>query len=276
MDWPGRTGSYAALLGATTPTNGDSSISQTFVAPAGAQLLSFFYKIVCNDTVAYDWATATLTDLTAATTSTVLAKTCSHNGKWTQALAAVTPGHLYQLTITNHDDDYWSDPTYTLIDDVQILVAAPTLAGALTNGNFEKGDASGWLVSGASATVVNWCHSGSSCVQLGSPNPTNGDSSLTQSFVAPAGVSTLSFSYRMNCPDSLAWDWATATLTDFSTNPFSTQPVLAKTCTTTGTSWLSASGAITPNHVYTLTLTSHDDNHGNDATYTVFDDVTLQ
>jgi len=32
----------------------------------------------------------------------------------------VTGGHSYMLTLTSHDDNYPSDPTYTLYDDVVI------------------------------------------------------------------------------------------------------------------------------------------------------------
>ena len=78
----GHSGTYAARVGSTSPTNGDSSIAQTFTVPSGQNTLTFWYKIVCPDTITYDWATATLKDNTAATTTTVLAKTCSNTGAW--------------------------------------------------------------------------------------------------------------------------------------------------------------------------------------------------
>ena len=113
-------GSYAAMAGSTSPTNGDSSISQTFTVPTGAANLSFWYKVVCPDTVTYDWATATLKDNTTNTTTTMLAKTCTNNGAWAQASSAVTAGHSVTLTLTSHDDNYAGDPTYTLFDDVSV------------------------------------------------------------------------------------------------------------------------------------------------------------
>ncbi|MFG2848705.1 TIM-barrel domain-containing protein [Kitasatospora sp. NPDC048296] len=112
-------GTYAAQVGATTPTNGDSSITQTFTAGSGGTL-SFWYDNVCPDTVAYDWATATLKDTTTNTTTTVLPKTCSANSGWVQVSSALTAGHGYTLTIASHDDDYADDPTYTLFDDVTV------------------------------------------------------------------------------------------------------------------------------------------------------------
>jgi subtilase family serine protease len=113
-------GTDAAMLGATTPTNGDSSIAQTFTAPAGTGTLSFWYNVTCPDTVTYDWATAKLKDNTTGTTSTVLSKTCVSSSGWTKVNTPVVAGHSYTLTLTSHDDDYASDPTYTLYDDVAV------------------------------------------------------------------------------------------------------------------------------------------------------------
>jgi hypothetical protein len=115
------TGNDAVLLGLFgKPTNGDSSVSQTFTAPAGVTTLSFWYHVVCKDTVQYDWATASLKDNTANTTTTPLAKTCSNSGTWKQVSVAVTAGHSYTLKLVNHDDDYAGDETYTYWDDVAL------------------------------------------------------------------------------------------------------------------------------------------------------------
>jgi hypothetical protein len=117
---PGHTGNYAAVLGTTTPTNGDSSISETFGVPANGGTLSFWYKVSCPDTVTYDWATAALKDNTANTTVTLLPKTCTNSGVWTQVSynLAGSAGHSVTLTLTNHDDNYPGDPTDTQYDDV--------------------------------------------------------------------------------------------------------------------------------------------------------------
>jgi hypothetical protein len=48
--------------------------------------------------------------------------------------------------------------------------------------------------------------------------------------------------------------------------------VLAKTCVASS-GWTKVTHAITPGHSYTLTLTSKDDNHRNNPTYTKYDDV---
>jgi hypothetical protein len=117
------TGSYSAQVGSSSPFGGDSSISQTFTAPSGTgHSLSFWYRVVCTDTVTYDWATATLKDNTTNTTTTVLARTCTNNGTWSQKSVTLTGGHSYTLTLIDHDDNWVSppDPTYTLYDDIAV------------------------------------------------------------------------------------------------------------------------------------------------------------
>jgi hypothetical protein len=113
-------GSDSARVGSTGAFNGDSSVSQTVTAPSGATTLTFWYRVVCTDSVTYDWATATLKDNTSNTTTTVLAHTCTNSGAWVKVTASVTAGHSYTLTLIDHDDGYAGDPTYTLYDDVAI------------------------------------------------------------------------------------------------------------------------------------------------------------
>jgi hypothetical protein len=263
-------GTHAARAGSTSPTNGDSSISQTFTVPTGNSTLSFWYDLVCPDTVTYDWATATLRDNTAGTSTTPLGKTCVSASGWTQVSASVTSGHSYTLTLTSHDDNYTGDPTYTLFDDVAL--SGGVVGGGLTNGGFEAGTFAGWTTSGASTSVVmSPVHGGTHAARAGSTSPTNGDSSISQTFTVPTGSSTLSFWYDLFCPDTVTYDWATATLTD-NTGGTSSTP-LAKTCA--GSGWVQVSTSVTAGHSYTLTLTSHDDSYSGDPTYTAFDDVAL-
>jgi len=156
-------GTYAALLGSSSPTNGASSIAQSFTAPTGGGTLSFWYDVVCPDTVTYDWATATLADTTAGTTSTPLAKTCVANSGWKQISATLTAAHNYTLTLTSKDDNYAGDPTYTTYDDVVLtpasttndfsLTASPTSA-SVTPGNSATSTISTTVTSGSAQSVA--------------------------------------------------------------------------------------------------------------------------
>jgi hypothetical protein len=122
-------GTFAVLLGSALPSNGDSSISQTFLAPPAAGQLSFWYNIHCLSP-GYDWATATLRDNTLGLTSIVLPNTCTNTGQWANLTVPVTGGHSYTLTLTNHDDRYPGDATFALFDDVGVgpATGAPVTA----------------------------------------------------------------------------------------------------------------------------------------------------
>ncbi|MGN6794654.1 MAG: hypothetical protein ACTHJW_19895 [Streptosporangiaceae bacterium] len=111
-------GKDAARLGKSAPTSGNSSIAQTFTA-RGTHL-TFWYKPSCPDTVDQSWATATLTDNTAHSSVTVLAKTCTPHGGWHQVIRTVIAGHSYTLKVTSHDDNdvAHGDGNLTLVDDV--------------------------------------------------------------------------------------------------------------------------------------------------------------
>jgi hypothetical protein len=366
----GRSGAYAARVGSTSPTNGDSTIAQTFTAPAAGGQLSFWYKMSCPDTVTYDWATATLRDNTTGTTTTILPRVCSTNTTWVPVSANLTGGHSYTLTLLSHDDNYVGDATYVMYDDVAISAAATpdftisanptslsipqgssrtstisttqlnaagtvnltanvspsgptasisptsvaaggsstltvnvgasvpagnytvtvtgtegsashsttvsvtvtTVTGGIVNGGFETGNLTGWT-SALAASVIAGGHSGTYAARVGSTSPTNGDSLITQTFTAPSGATRVSFWYKMTCPDTVTYDWATATLRDNNTGITTT--ILPRVCST-NTVWVQSSANITAGHNYTLTLISHDDNYVGDATYTLYDDVTTQ
>ena len=144
---------------------------------------------------------------------------------------------------------------------------------SISNGGFESGSLSGWTASGAITGVTPVAHSGSYSALLGSANASNGDSSIAQTFTAPSGSPSLSFYWQATCPDTVQFDWSTATLKDNTTGTTTTP--LAKICTTTST-WTQVTATLVAGHSYTLTLTNHDENYPGDATSTRFDDVTVR
>ncbi|MDQ1653735.1 MAG: hypothetical protein QOI35_2935 [Cryptosporangiaceae bacterium] len=153
------------------------------------------------------------------------------------------------------------------------FTAAPaSAADGITNGDFETGALTPWTTAGTTSAVSTGAHGGTYAAQDGSTAPTSGDSSITQTFTAPTGAAQLSFYYSVTCPDTLTYDWATATLKD-NTSATTATP-LPKTCTN-GAGWKQATAAVTAGHSYTLTLTSHDDNYAGDATLVKYDDVTI-
>jgi len=73
----------------------------------------------------------------------------------------------------------------------------------------------------------------------------------------------------MTCPDTVTYDWATASLRDNTAGTTATP--LAHICTTNA--WTQVTAAIVAGHSYTLSLVSHDDNYSADPSFTLYDDV---
>jgi hypothetical protein len=128
-------GSYQALLGSTSPTLGDSTVTQQFTAPYGATTVSFWYNMTCPDTNQYDWIAATLHDDTTLPSPPPVVilpagpgngAICTQGQGWQQTTpVAVVPGRKYTITIANHDDAYPTDPSYTLVDDLSFGTSSP-------------------------------------------------------------------------------------------------------------------------------------------------------
>src|SRR5207248_2905659 len=121
------------------------------------------------------------------------------------SVGAATPAGSYNITVTGTAASASHSTTVS-------LTVTSSGGGGIANGGFETGSFSGWTPSGASSTIVNrGCHGGTYCARAGSTSPTNGDANIAQTFTAPAGSTGLSLWYRMTCPDTLTYDWATAT-----------------------------------------------------------------
>src|SRR5207302_973481 len=201
------------------------SLAQNFTAPAGTSQLRFWYQVHCPDTVTYDWASATLMDNTSATTITVLPNTCTNNNTWAQATASITAGHSYTLTLSNHDDNYASDPTYTLYDDVSTTAPPPPDFSISANPT--------------SVSVVQGS-SGTSTISTAVVSPPAQTVGLSASGL-PAGASA-----SFNPTSVTAGGSSTLTLMTAATTPTGTYPI-----TVTGTA-----GSVTHSTTVNLTITA--------------------
>jgi hypothetical protein len=186
----------------------------------------------------------------------------------TVSTAGTTPVGSSTLAITG------TAASATHATSASLQVTGP-VTNPIVNGGFETGDFTGWTRTGTTAIVTTTPHSGTYDERGGSTVATNGDSSVSQTFTVPGGGGTLSFWYRISCPDTVTYDWVTATLRDNGTA--TTTTLLGRTCTNSGT-WVqvSANLAAQAGHGVTLALTSHDDNYARDPTWTLFDDVAVQ
>ena len=191
-------GTYAAMVGSTSPSN-TSSIAQSFTAPATSPSLSFWYDVVCPDTVTYDWATATLKDTTTNTTTTVLAKTCVSDSGWKQVTKTLTANDNYTLTLTNRDDNYPGDPTYTLYDDVVLSGGVPA-----NDFSISASPASASVNPGASATstISTAVTSGSAqSVSLSASGlPSGASATFSANPITAGGSSTLTVTTASSTP----------------------------------------------------------------------------
>jgi subtilase family serine protease len=188
----------------------------------------------------------------------------------------VTSGdNLYYPATSGYDQasGIGTPDVWNLARDAAGVSGGGATGNGVTNGNFETGNLRGWTSAGVTA-ISTTAHSGSSSAQIGSTSPTNGDSSISQTFTIPSGTGTLSFWYQAHCTDTVTYDWAMAQLTDHSTGVIAT--VLAKTCTNNG-AWVQVSVNVSANvgHSVTLALIDHDDDYAGDPTYTLFDDVAV-
>ncbi|WP_412539368.1 alkaline phosphatase family protein [Longispora sp. K20-0274] len=171
--------------------------------------------------------------------------------------------------------DIWTtsspSPTPTSSPSPSPTVSPTTPVGGVTNPGFEFGTFNGWTTSGTTA-IASVPHSGAYSGAAGSTNPTNGDSIISQTFTAPAGITKLTIWWKGDCKDTVQYAWATIVVKHNTSGTTATP--LAKTCVANG-AWKSVTDTLTPGHSYTIQLINHDDNYPGDPSITWFDDVTL-
>ncbi len=179
--------------------------------------------------------------------------------------SAVAAG-TYTVTVTGTE----GSAVHSASVSVTVTSAGGGGGNSITNGGFEMGNFTGWTRSGVTSISTN-AHSGNFSAMVGSTAPSN-TSSIKQTFTAASGTTTLSFWYLVNCPDTVQFDWATATLKDNTAG--TTRTILPRTCNTNNT-WVQVTASVIAGHSYTLTLTSRDDDFAGDPTFTLYDDVAV-
>ncbi|MFF3906439.1 hypothetical protein ACFYZJ_10585 [Streptomyces sp. NPDC001848] len=117
----------------------------------------------------------------------------------TVATSSSTPAGTYNITVTGTGASATHAVTYT-------LKVTSGSGGGITNGGFGTGTLTGWTSAGAASVVSSGAHSGAYAARVGSTSPTNGDSSIAQTFTAPSGSSTLGFYSNVICPDTVTYD----------------------------------------------------------------------
>jgi hypothetical protein len=116
-------------------------------------------------------------------------------------------------------------------------------------------------------------HSGTYSARIGSMNPVNGNSTLTQTVAVPSGNSMLSFWYQPHCADTITYDQIQMQIR--STGGATLATVL-NVCSNSG-AWTQTTFNTTPYAGQTVVLwfNDHDDGYAGDPTYFLLDDVSL-
>jgi uncharacterized membrane protein len=266
-------GSYSARLGSPSAVNGNSTLTQVIAIPAGSSVLTFWYQPHCTDTITYDQIQMQIRSTTGATLATVM-NVCSNSGAWTSQTfdTSAFAGQTVVLWFNDHDDGYFADPTYFLLDDVAISSYTVT-PGVVQNPGFESG-LSSWSAGGAFTPLVSSsAHSGSFSAQVGSTGPVGGDSTLTQTVLLGPGSSMLTYWYQPHCSDTIAYDQIQMQLRS---TTGATLATVMNVCSNSG-AWTQVTFDLTPYAGQTVVLwfNDHDDGYPIDPTYFLLDDIAL-
>src|SRR5262245_61064239 len=197
------TGAYSARLGSTSAFNGDSTLTQTVTVPSGSPTLTFWYQPHCTDTITYDQIQMQVRSTGGATLATVL-NVCSNSGAWTQATYNLAPwaGQNVVLWFNDHDDNYPTDPTYFLLDDVSVSGGGPpppndfSISASPTSVSVAQGAAGTSTISTAvtsgSAQTVGLSASGAPAgvTVTFAPSSVTAGSSSTMTLAVAAGTAT--------------------------------------------------------------------------------------
>ena len=269
-------GKYALQLGVPGHPTGYSGVEQDFTMPGGKSTLSFWYRPHCmhESSSGTIGLYGTYDGQTYGLVSTHDAARCATDGGWTHVSwdVSAAAGQKVALRIMNVDvATNVSNGSWLEADDFELSGGAPP--PAVVNGGFESG-MDGWQVAGGTVTVTSHdSHSGGHALQLGSSDPTS-TSEAVQVFDVPANSATLTFWMKMHCPDTVAYDWAQVVLHDYAADTNTT--ILDKTCTDDGWKRVTVDISASAGHRVELGLINQDDNWAGDATFTLFDDVSVQ
>jgi hypothetical protein len=123
------TGTYAARLGSTSPTNGNSSIQQTIRVPSTNAALSFWYQPHCRSS--RDAQQMQIRTTAGAVLASEL-NVCDGSGTWKQfsASLAAFSGQTVVLWFNSRDDNLFFSPSYLLVDDVTVTGTGAPPRGA--------------------------------------------------------------------------------------------------------------------------------------------------
>jgi hypothetical protein len=164
--------------------------------------------------------------------------------------------------------------THAVNPSLTVTGAPPPPPGLIVNGDFEKGDLSGWSTVTPVSVVSTGAHAGKFAAQVGKTTAFNGTASLAQKIhVPPKGTTTLTFFFNPNCNGAIRLDFQDAQIRD--TNGKVLKSIF-HICSNTKT-WTKSTTDLTPfkGKDVSIFFDDHDDNGPADPTWLLIDDVAV-